>query len=137
VLSYDISGAVWQGGADGGLIIVDILEAGDCSANIAQLYLPNPPKDTTPTTSSTTGVSATVRYPVVDKTKCIFIGRASITVPPRSGNRAMLELQKSVTLDVPGTVHYNGTKFNVVVHSVGANNDAKFFVNFTVGVVIQ
>jgi hypothetical protein len=49
----------------------------------------------------------------------------------------MLELQKSVTLDVPGTVYYNSTKFNVVVHSVGANNDAKFFVNFTVGVVIQ
>jgi len=61
VLSYNISGAVWQGGADGGLVIVDILRCKN-GASASDLYLPNTPTgDPTP---------ATLKDPVADTSKC-------------------------------------------------------------------
>jgi hypothetical protein len=127
VLSYNISGAVWQGGADGGLVIVDILRCKN-GAGASDLYLPNTPAgDPTP---------ATLKYPVADTSKCTVIGRESLTVPPLIGNRAVLELQKSSP--TAGPVKVDGThSLLVVVHSVGANTNTNFQLNVTGMVYIQ
>jgi hypothetical protein len=128
VLSYNISGAVWQGGADGGLLIVDILR-GKSDASPESLYLPNTPAgDTTP---------ATLKYPVADTSHCIVIGRASLTVPPVAGNRPVLEVQKSGPT-AGGAVKVDGTNsLLLVVHSVGFNTNTNLQVNVTGVVYIQ
>jgi len=128
VLSYNISGAVWQGGADGGLLIVDILRC-KSDASPESLYLPNTPAgDTTP---------ATLKYPVADTSQCIVIGRASLTVPPVAGNRPVLEVQKSGPT-AGGAVKVDGTNsLLLVVHSVGFNTNTNLQVNVTGVVYIQ
>jgi len=128
VLSYNISGAVWQNGADGGLIIADILRC-KSDATAESLYLPNTPTgDPTP---------ATLKYPVVDTSQCTVIARASLTVPPVSGNRSVLELQKSGPT-AGGAVKVDGTNsLLLVVHSVGGNTNTNLQVNVTGVVYIQ